>query len=899
MAKFINSYLDEDLIIYRGLQRGGAIGKGYNIEMPDTENTDASWLMSLEDNLRVLLRMVRPELRLQVSWSVDSDYRKELERYRQKTEELPQDRWSTRQREERYQRYDKKIREHKLRREHLQFYFTARIPGKAMGGGRQYYEELLQAAKREQGELEEALRQQFGSLGGRVMPMNDMEHFEAFYRYFNPSAFENEALKLEDLYDPSKTVCDMCFNSEAAPVRMGSSTFKMDGFYQGICVVKSMPKFTYIGMMRTLTQLDILDYQIITNIEAGDVEKDRIATEGKVARLERGKITPSLEATLLKLRTRIRRLSTNEVVPYRMHLIVRVWDKDADVCSSKLSAIRNSILKLGGAQSYEPTLPTSVRNYWQLCMPGWSWANYNDFKLYVEDVNLADMLPISSTPTGDLDEAEAIYDGPRGALVGTTTFVGKEGAMRPEHGIMFGASGAGKSVFTIDLLTQTAPYYDFTAIVEEGLSYNLFTRLYGCEPIIVQPNGNLTFNYFDTRGLPLSSDQLGGATAVAHLMAGPPPDVDKDRIRQALLAKQIERLYIDQFETWASRNAEGRAEAARRVAVADEWRKKRMPSGTVLADAWMDFRSSLHEGDTMAVEFDRMAVDQGMLEDFLNNPGNQWDLMSMAYTLMKAEDMPTHSQFVELLNLESRQRRAHPDIGLLRMLLEPWSRTGRYGAILDGVNNVSLSGKVVHFELSYIPESAKELRTVAAFLITNDLRKEIMSRPRSTRKRVILEELSAFLAMPDGDRITREYYERMRKYSCWVFSIIQQFGRIKDHPVRSSVVGNSRVMYMLKQPDQRDVESMSEGFRIPSITKKQVTSFPDPSEMKSDPYGSFVYYHEATGRPRIAIGRHMASKEMILASATSGEAFERQNAELKNYGGDAYKMILSQAKSKK
>lgn len=899
MAKFINSYLDEDLIIYRGLQRGGAIGKGYNVEMPDTENTDASWLMSLEDNLRVLLRMVRPELRLQVSWSVDSDYRKELERYRQKTEELPQDRWSTRQREERYARYDKKIREHKLRREHLQFYFTSKIQGKTMGGGRQYYEELLQAAKREQGELEEALRQQFGSLGGRVMPMDNMEHFEAFYRYFNPSAFENEALKLEDLYDPGKTVCEMCFNSEAAPVRMGSSTFKMDGFYQGICVVKSMPKFTYIGMMRTLTQLDILDYQIITNIEAGDVEKDRITTEGKVARLERGKITPSLEATLLKLRTRIRRLSTNEVVPYRMHLVVRVWDKDADVCSSKLSAIRNSILKLGGAQSYEPTLPTSVRNYWQLCMPGWSWANYNDFKLYVEDVNLADMLPISSTPTGDLDEAEAIYDGPRGALVGTTTFVGKEGAMRPEHGIMFGASGAGKSVFTIDLLTQTAPYYDFTAIVEEGLSYNLFTRLYGCEPIIVQPNGNLTFNYFDTRGLPLSSDQLGGATAVAHLMAGPPPDIDKDRIRQALLAKQIERLYIDQFETWASRNAEGRAEAARRVAIADEWRKKRMPGGTVLADAWMDFRASLMEGDVMAGEFDRMAVDPGMLEDFLNNPGNQWDLMSMAYTLMKAEDMPTHSQFVELLNLESRQRRAHPDIGLLRMLLEPWSRTGRYGAILDGVNNVSLSGKVVHFELSYIPESAKELRTVAAFLITNDLRKEIMSRPRSTRKRVILEELSAFLAMPDGDRITREYYERMRKYSCWVFSIIQQFQRIKDHPVRSSVVGNSRVMYMLKQPDQRDVESMSEGFRIPSITKKQVTSFPDPSEMKTDPYGSFVYYHEATGRPRIAIGRHQASKEMILASATSGEAFERQNAELKNYGGDAYKMILSQAKSKK
>ena len=36
---------------------------------------------------------------------------------------------------------------------------------------------------------------------------------------------------------------------------------------------------------------------------------------------------------------------------------------------------------------------------------------------------------------------------------------------------------------------------------------------------------------------------------------------------------------------------------------------------------------------------------------------------------------------------------------------------------------------------------------------------------------------------------------------------------------------------------------------------------------------------------------------MILASATSGEAFERQNQMLKQFDGDAYKMIMSQARS--
>ena len=896
MAKIIDAYLDRNLVIYRGLQKGGAIGRGYTVELPDTENTDPEWLMSLEDNLRILLRLVHPDLRLQVTWSVDSDYRHEIERYKEETERLGGDAWSIKARDERYNRYDKKIRNRQLRREHLNFYYTSKITGKTGGSGRAYYEEVLQAAAREQSELEAALRGQLGPLGGVVVPMNDLDHFQEFYRFFNPSAFENEAVVMNDLFDPSQSVCDMCFNGDAAPISMRSSTFKLDGFYQAVCVLKTLPKFTYIGMMRLLTQLDFMDYQVSVNIEAGDVEKDRVETESRLAKFERGKITASIEATIAKLRTRVRRLATNEVVPYRMHLLVRVWDRNEDQCNSKLAAVKSSILKLGGAQAYEPTLPTSVRNYWQLTMPGWSWSPYNDFKLYVEDVNLADLLPISSTPTGDLDEAEAIYDGPRGALMGVVTFVGKKGAQRPEHGIMFGASGAGKSVFTIDLLTQTAPYYEFTAIVEEGLSYNLFTRLYGCEPIIVQPNGNLTFNYFDTRGLPLSPDQLGGATAVAHLMAGPPPDIDKDRIRQALLSKQVERLYQDQFESWSMHNPELRIESARRCLLSREWGVKRLPRGTTLADCWLDFTNACLEGDTEAVNMRDQQYNEAMMEDLMNNPAEGNDLMAMGYTLMTSEDMPTHGQFVEMLNLESRQRRAHEDLGLLRTLLEPWGRNGRYGAILDGVNNVDLTKKVVHFELSFIPESAKELRDVAAFMITNDVRKEIMRRPRNIRKRVILEELSAFLAMPDGERITREYYERMRKYSTWVFSIIQQFQRIKDHPVRSSVIGNSRVMFMLKQPDQRDVEAMSQGFRVPSITKRQVAAFPDPSEMRSDPYGSFVYYHEATGRPRIAIGKHYASKEMILASATSGEAFERQNQQLKLYDGNAFKMITAQAR---
>jgi hypothetical protein len=41
------------------------------------------------------------------------------------------------------------------------------------------------------------------------------------------------------------------------------------------------------------------------------------------------------------------------------------------------------------------------------------------------------------------------------------------------------------------------------------------------------------------------------------------------------------------------------------------------------------------------------------------------------------------------------------------------------GCLFDGTSNPSLTGKIPHFELGYIPQPAKELKAAAGFLITN------------------------------------------------------------------------------------------------------------------------------------------------------------------------------------
>ena len=69
------------------------------------------------------------------------------------------------------------------------------------------------------------------------------------------------------------------------------------------------------------------------------------------------------------------------------------------------------------------------------------------------------MLPVTSTFTGHLKTAEAIYDGPANNLVGVETFSGSKDNLSPQHAVLLGMSGAGKSVTVCDLLSQTEGYH--------------------------------------------------------------------------------------------------------------------------------------------------------------------------------------------------------------------------------------------------------------------------------------------------------------------------------------------------------------------------------------------------------------------------------------------------------
>jgi hypothetical protein len=324
-------------------------------------------------------------------------------------------------------------------------------------------------------------------------------------------------------FDPQLSVQENCWHSEGAG--QADFGFFMDGRYHSIIALSRWPKMTYPGIIHRLTSLRLLDYTITVNLDPLSVRKEINKEEKEHDRIA-GDYASEKKLSLLtvmdKKQKKIAALMQGHTIPFKVLFAIRTWDKSKEGLIAKTTAIKNAINSMNSAQYAESTLPSTSKKLFFQTWPGWTWSRYNSRKLYGENRYIADMLPIASTFTGHLDSAEAIYEGPNQNLVGIKTFSGSAGNQSPQHAVLIGMSGTGKSVTICDLLSQTENYYAYTVIIEEGLSYGIYTQTVepDAKPIVIQPDGDITINYLDTKGLPLTPDHLASATALVARMVG-------------------------------------------------------------------------------------------------------------------------------------------------------------------------------------------------------------------------------------------------------------------------------------------------------------------------------------------------------------------------------------------
>ena len=837
----------EGMLVFGSPERGGVVAKGFRLEPPDLRGASFERLNAFQDQVRALLALVSPGRRLQVQWWPDSDYRQALLDYHTRTQEVS-DPVVRAVRNGRFTRYWPRVLNGGLRREHLAVFLSIEVDAYAgnfrtTGSLGDHYGAVLQELAGQFEEFAVTLRTAFGP-ETPVHPMGDAEHCACVRRFLNPSLARRTADDSAGLFDPALTIQENCWHSEG--VGQPGGGFALDGHFHAVLALSRWPQRTRPGIVTHLTGLPFLDYCLTVNVTpiAGrqEIQREEQATErlrGEYAEKPRA----SLLVALRKKERKVEALSGGFARPFHVTYLMRVWAPTPEALREKIAAVQAAVNAMDGAQYFECALPTTAKKLFFASWPGWTHSSYHHRELYAEDTYLADVLPFSATFTGALANAEALYDGSHGNLVGVSTEVGGS----PQHTVLLGMTGAGKSAFIEDLLYQTADHFTHTLLIEEGFSYKRFTESQGETPIVIHPDAALTLNYLDTQRLPLTQLHLATAVALLARMIGVPDNPEQLALRQAQLTQYLHQLYRDTFTDWARRNP-AQADEMRRLACAVHGWRAKMPGGATPLEAFVDLRDR-----RAAKEDEALALVAGLTEEaitrFAQDPATERLVAQTACAFYAPEDFPTHSALVELLAYARLPEHGKEEIDRLATLLRAWTAEGQYGRLFDGVTNVSLQRKIAHFELGLIPEQAVELKTAAGLLISGLGRQHILALPRAQRKRILFEELARFLDTPGGEQIVAESYAQLRKHNCWAVSVIQQYARFKASRVRSAVIGNAKQFFLMRQSDRGDLADIARDLPLPETALDAIQRYPMPEQLPADRRHSSLCYFTPTAQP--------------------------------------------------
>ncbi len=851
-----NGVFADDLLLYGSLERGALAARGYGIELPELRGASHERRNAFQEKIRAMLALVTPGRSLQCQWHLDWDHSRELLPYLDATAAMTQVA-VRRARNERAVRYGGRMQRRQLRCERLDVYLGIEIDDYSGNVGtrkslRAHHARRLAQLKAQFAEFETALRVVFGAETA-IRAMDDAGHYAGLFGFLNPASALPRDTHAGPAVDPSLTIQENCWHSDG--VGQPDGGFVLDGLYHGVLVLSRWPKATYPGIVSHLTSAGFLDYRITVNVTPSDVRREVTREEHAMERLQgeyAEKRRHSLLVALQKKERKVESLAGGYARPFHVTYILRTWDATREGLREKLALLKAAVRGMNGAQCFECGLAATAKKLFFASWPGWTRSAYTAHAVYAEDSYLADLLPFSATFTGRLSEAEALYDGSHDNLVGVATFA--HGS--PQHAVIVGMSGSGKSEFTSDLLLQTGGLFKHTLIIDEGYSYKSFAEAMGAPPIVVQPDSPLTLNYLDTQGLPLTQLQMTSAVALLSRMIGEPADAEKSALRQAQLAQYLHQLYHDAFVDWSRRNQQPARDAERLACAVHRWRA-RMPTATTPLEAFADLRDRGAARDDEALGF-VAALTGDEITRFAQDPATARLVAQTACASWTPEEFPTHTSFVELLAYGRFSEHPKDEIDRLATLLRAWSAAGQYGKLFDGLTNVSLADDVVYFELGLIPEQAVELKAAAGLLISGFSRQHILTLPRALRKRIVFEEVARFLDVPGGEKIVAEGYAQLRKFNCWVVSIVQQYARFKQSRVRPAVIGNAKQFFLLRQADRADIADLAHDLALPESAIEAIQQYPMPEQLPATGrYSSVCYFLPTAQPPQCGTLRHI------------------------------------------
>src|SRR5271165_406205 len=707
-----DGYFYENHIVFGDPGNGSVVARGYAINFPDLSASDDQAFIDLESDIRLMLGSLRPDERLQLQFYTSSDFSGALNRFLADTRDNSKVQFCSKVRDELIFRYRDRMTCETLIQANVRLYVSSQFPKFVTNAGRKVrgFDEVFKVLRQSFDQRQQFFDLLLRSYGGGVKAFDNMAQYSELLKFWSPGQARVWQPKQEDI-DWLRTVTDLCQFSELAPRREPEQGFYLDGYYFGLMVFKTMPRATWAKTFEPFFALTIPNLRVVVNMEPLPVESEMRYEEERFAKLVSNIVpqSPSLQSDvgLDKHRERLRRLMSNQVVPFRAQIIVIAHDRNSDGLSIKMEALRAAIGK-PGAEPHRPAVATSNLAFFNCATPGFGpWVRYPDYWHKIDDLNLSTLWPAGSTPCADLESADWIADGDQNNLIGGRSFLGAQ----PVHTLVVGSTGGGKSVLLQTTALQTALRFAFIVVIDDGLSW--FATCHKLDPtsrpIILRSNGDQTFNIFDTRGLPLSPEHLTHATALCHLLVGRSSDEDKDQLRAAVLAETINEIYGVAYRAWRNRHPELHCELCRQTAILRHFQQTNGIESFL--DAFLEARQLRNVYPEALIELeDDISDEKAFALD--RDPKSEHLVRNLAFASWTPDMFPTLSDLQDELHSGAIQKGPHQELcAMLASLLRPWLRDDLHGPLVDGAGNIDLGSvqmsesdplKVVHFELEKI-----------------------------------------------------------------------------------------------------------------------------------------------------------------------------------------------------
>lgn len=701
-----------------------------------------------------------------------------------------------------------------------------------------FYGGLLADVSTEITKIAAPLKAASAPVGITLEPLDHQAVAEAWYRTLNPSAHaRRQTVPLPS--ESAFSLTDLCWQSDLKG--LGDRGFLLDSCYHSAFVLQRLAPVHFPGIIDHLTTLPMPDFSITAVLKRLPKQKLMSDMQSKLEQIYRQlqrRRDPALEVAARQIEEKLTQLASGISIPLEMRFIVVLMAGTEDELKRQSDLLKGAAARMN-VQLYEASLAAAARDLFLQTLPGRLRSNDPCYVAFGDSQCLAPLLPIPNCFEAHQEEAEALFEGQYRSLIGVRSFVGQGDASTPQHCIVVGGTGSGKSYFLSRLEIETDPFFDCSCILDNGGSHRPYTEAVGGTTLVITPDCPRTFNAFDTGGLPNSSTHLGLITALVAEVTGVLRDAEDGPDNLAAIEKHVRELCADYADAWLRRQtASERGRVARFALLVQRIVKERECEPI---EAFVALRDDLKANDSGAQKrFDELTEVE--VRSFATK--NRDAVRDMAYAYLK--EFPTLGALREKLDLAGEQ-----DELCRRMAdrLESWTRGGKYGGLFDGQSTAQLTGRLVHLELGRVEKSATKLQSALWFLLLIVLRQYCLSRPLAERKRIVLEEIGRLVELPKAAEIIAEMFSTYRKLNIQVTLVCQQVAQLADEHLRSVVLGGVRMAFIFHPGTPKDLDLLSEHLPLSDAAKATILRYPKPDQLGDNPHSECLYLHLTAGEP--------------------------------------------------